>query len=142
MTNAEAIETLRANYPDACFSLLREAVDAAIEALKARDAAGDTISRQAAIAYSISGMTREIDGEKWIRVSEVRESIKTMPSAQPERKTGKWIKNEDRHSWHCSECMEDNFYAYSWNSETGREEFQDHYCPNCGVKMREESDNG
>lgn len=38
MTNAEAIETLRANYPDACFEQLREAVDAAIEALKARDA--------------------------------------------------------------------------------------------------------
>lgn len=44
----------------------------------------DCISREAAIAYSISGMTREIDGDKWIRVSEVRESIKTMPSAQPE----------------------------------------------------------
>lgn len=42
------------------------------------------INREAAIAYSISGMTREIDGDKWIRVSEVRESIKTMPSAQPE----------------------------------------------------------
>ena len=35
MTNAEAIETLRANYPDACFEQLREAVDVAIEALKA-----------------------------------------------------------------------------------------------------------
>ena len=45
----------------------------------------DLISRQAAIANAISGRTREIDGEKWIRVSEVRESIKTLPSAQPER---------------------------------------------------------
>ena len=44
----------------------------------------ELIDRQAAIAYAISGMTREIDGDKWIRVSEVRESIKTMPSAQPE----------------------------------------------------------
>ena len=34
MTNSEAIETLRANYPDACYEQLREAVDAAIEALK------------------------------------------------------------------------------------------------------------
>lgn len=38
MTNVEAIETLRANYPDACYEQLREAVDAAIEALKAQDA--------------------------------------------------------------------------------------------------------
>lgn len=51
----------------------------------------DLISRQAAIAYSISGMTREIDGDKWIRVSEVRESIKTMPSAQPD-----WIPVTER----------------------------------------------
>lgn len=43
----------------------------------------DTISRQTAIAYAISGKTREFDGDKWIRVSEVRESLKTMPSAQP-----------------------------------------------------------
>lgn len=43
----------------------------------------DLISRQAAIAYAISGMTREIDGNKWIRVSEVCESLKTMPSALP-----------------------------------------------------------
>lgn len=49
MTNEEAIKTLETNYPDACFEQLREAVDAAIEALKAQDAAGDTISRAAAI---------------------------------------------------------------------------------------------
>lgn len=44
----------------------------------------DLISRQAAIAYAISGLTREIDGENWIRVSEVRESIKALSSPQPE----------------------------------------------------------
>lgn len=33
MTNEEAIKVLKANYPDACFGQLREAVDAAIEAL-------------------------------------------------------------------------------------------------------------
>lgn len=37
MTNAEAIETLRANYPDACFEHLREAVDKAIKALEAQE---------------------------------------------------------------------------------------------------------
>lgn len=43
----------------------------------------DSISRRAAIAYAISGRTREFEGEKWIRVLEVRESLQTMPSAQP-----------------------------------------------------------
>ena len=37
MTNAEAIETLRANYPDACFGQLREAVDMAIKSLESQD---------------------------------------------------------------------------------------------------------
>lgn len=44
----------------------------------------DLISRQAAIAYAISGRVRAEDGEKWIRVQEVRESLLNMPSAQPE----------------------------------------------------------
>lgn len=51
---------------------------------------------------------------------------------------GRWIKNEDRHGWHCSECKEDNLYAYSWSSESGKYEFQDNYCPNCGARMDEE----
>ena len=34
MTREEAIETLKANYPDACFEQLRDAVDAAISALR------------------------------------------------------------------------------------------------------------
>lgn len=50
----------------------------------------DLISRQAAVAYAISGLTREFEGEKWIRVSEVRESLKTMPSAQ------QWIHVSER----------------------------------------------
>ena len=37
MTNREAIETLRANYPDACYEQLREAVDKAIKALEAQE---------------------------------------------------------------------------------------------------------
>jgi rubrerythrin len=36
MTNSEAIETLQANYPDACFEQLRDAVDIAIYALSAQ----------------------------------------------------------------------------------------------------------
>ena len=60
MTNEEAIKTLEANYPDACFEQLREAVDAAIEALKAQDADSDTISRKAAIdaSYADTGKAR------------------------------------------------------------------------------------
>lgn len=34
ITNEEAIEVLQKNYPDSCYSMLREAVDIAIAALK------------------------------------------------------------------------------------------------------------
>lgn len=37
MTIKEAIETLEANYPDACYEQLREAVDLAIYALKQQE---------------------------------------------------------------------------------------------------------
>lgn len=46
MTNVEAIETLRANYPDACFEQLREAVDVAIGALKAQPKSGKWIPQR------------------------------------------------------------------------------------------------
>ena len=60
------------------------------------------------------------------------------PFAQPERKKGKWIKNEERFGWHCSECKVDNYYAYVLNSETGKNDLQDRYCPHCGADMRGE----
>ena len=89
MTNKEAIEILRANYPDACFGQLREAVDAAIEALKAQNVAGDTISRQAAIdALGEEPLVWHEDdaGEVAERNQWRRDvaAIKALPSAQPD----------------------------------------------------------
>lgn len=97
----------------------------------------DLIDRQAAIEAV----------KDWIRSEEFRWSnatyymekrIKKLPSAEPERKTGKWIEytkviipepyNHWEQAWKCSECgYDDGFVA--WN-----------YCPNCGAKMREDND--
>ena len=103
----------------------------------------DLISRQAAIGHAISGRTREVEGEKWIRVSEVRESLKTMPSEHPERKRGKWTERkviEDRkaieewQSARCSVCGKYHTTPYMYY-------FYDFaYCPWCGAKM--EADDG
>lgn len=53
--------------------------------------ANDTISRQAAIATAISGRVRTLptteDGENWIRVNEVRDSLLSLPSAE---RRGRW----------------------------------------------------
>ena len=85
----------------------------------------DTISRQAAIAHAISGRTREIEGEKWIRVSEVRESLQTMPSTEQH---GHWTlidKGHDFYDWKCSVC-----------GGSGRGDYL--FCPNCGAVMDED----
>ena len=88
MTKAEAIAMLkRIQEPEAWEPQINqaafEALDMAIKALS-QESSEDVISRQAAIAHAISGRTREFGGDKWIRVSEVRESLQTMPSAQSE----------------------------------------------------------
>lgn len=57
-----------------------------------------------------------------------------------EIKRGRWIKNDGRYGWHCSVCGEDDLYAFAWNSDTGENELQDHYCPNCGAKMDDVGD--
>lgn len=52
-------------------------------------------------------------------------------------KHGRWIKHKDRACWYCSECVTDDYYAYSHNCDTGVYELQDKFCPNCGVRMDE-----
>lgn len=46
MTREEAIEILKANRPDPCYQMLREAVDFAVDALKAQGTCEDAVSRQ------------------------------------------------------------------------------------------------
>lgn len=60
--------------------------------------------------------------------------ISSLPTIDPV-KHGEWIKNDGRYGWHCSVCGEDDFYAFVRNSDTGENELQDRYCPNCGARM-------
>lgn len=89
--------------------------------------------------YYICGATGEMFNDGYKRKSKVfinpyAERLFSCPLEELPK--GKWIKNEGKVGWHCSECKADNNYAYSWNSDTGKEEFQDKYCPNCGAEMR------
>lgn len=47
--------------------------------------------------------------------------ISMLPSAEPERKTGKWIND------HCTNC---GYGVFPWNNTP--------YCPRCGAKMEVE----
>lgn len=96
----------------------------------------DLISRQAAIASAISGLTREIEGERWIRVAEVRESLLDISPEEPEQKTGKWIKPtgmmppEYHGHYECSECG-----AWAMCTYHKSKVRLTRYCPGCGIKM-------
>ena len=99
----------------------------------------DLISRQAAIdaldeyfgrigKLKRRGLTK---GERAISLDVVG-AIRTLPSAQPERKKGRWIPHEDEDGEHygdkCSECGE--WYVMPYGKTN--------FCPKCGADMRGE----
>lgn len=57
---------------------------------------------------------------------EMKLRIEKLPSAQPERKTGQWIKIHWK-AYRCSECNRASEYSTD-------------YCPNCGARMKGEAD--
>lgn len=93
----------------------------------------DLISRQAAIEaldgeIEITGRTNAEAVKGYVRL--VKDRLERLPSAQPERKKGKWINRSlnilypEWERYTCSVCGEhSNRYDY---------------CPNCGAKMDEE----
>ena len=94
----------------------------------------DYISRQAAIE-AVSQACEELRGV-FVRCEE---KLLALPSAQPERKKGKWVGTEFDgyadgnpvyYEWKCSNCgciFEDEEPMYN-------------YCPNCGANMKGEQD--
>lgn len=94
----------------------------------------DTISRQAAIRWvktecnPYGKPTLDFESGK-----KVIEHLKQMPSAQPERKKGKWIKHIDdlfpaESTIECSMCHHEQPLT-----------IDDSFCPHCGARMEGES---
>ena len=94
----------------------------------------DTISRQAAIdaTWSEPSYTDPLNV-----LTEVRDRLKALPSAQPERKKGKWIRHDEIKNVYggicieCSECGEKYVVRHILDEK---------YCRNCGADMRGEKD--
>ena len=144
MTNERAIELLR-RLQDEQFDGIhgderREALEMAVRALEGD---GDTIYRQDAIDACCFGIThaRAINVETGEVVDlfsvsnkelhKAIERIEALPSAQPERKTGKWIKISPANIYECSKCgknvMTDDISAYD-------------FCHGCGARMVKEGE--
>ena len=84
----------------------------------------DLISRQAALdaLYHVD----EYNGRSV-------EAIKELPSAQPERKNGRWMRTDAYpHRRYCSVC----FATFIRNDEFLKlDDIPHKYCPNCGAYM-------
>ena len=99
------------------------------------DLANDCISRQAAISH--------VDDVPYIKDHPNlgllwKAWIESLPSAQPERKTGKWIDavipndNGGLPVQVCDQC--NTFFPLAYTGGGHR------FCPNCGADMRDEQD--
>ena len=96
----------------------------------------DLVSRQAVIDTTETDCSWDIFNEWGNRTpigESIIEAIKRVPSAEPERKTGKWEYvqydgNPKIGNWHCSNCR----LIVNLGFE-GAPYY--HYCPGCGAKM-------
>lgn len=95
----------------------------------------DLISRQAAIEAlerEQSLVERPITETRWfdLGLRKAQDIISELPSAQPERKQGRWVNRSlnilypESTRYICSVCVK---YSYSYD-----------FCPNCGADMRGE----
>lgn len=90
----------------------------------------DLISRQEALdtLSAFVDLDEYYHGRKCenIPMLNVKRYLENAPSAEPERKTGKWkvhLYKLGRERYECSEC-------------TGRCDLEYDFCPNCGADMR------
>lgn len=97
----------------------------------------DLISRQAAIDgfYNVKvheEYCTEYDVGYNDGIDYAISKLSVMPSAQPERKRGKWIKSSNMFkAIICSECGEEAWYR-NYNGGVTRS----YFCPHCGADMR------
>ena len=132
------IEDLPSAQPKGYTDQLRWERDTAIQQLKELGYGlgekprtdGDTISRQAAIDAALEAADDWDGGCNKSRDKYITSALIELPSAQPERKAGKWIKEpylNDTWIIRCSNCMRLGMIGSGKGFN---------YCPHCGADMR------
>lgn len=110
----------------------------------------DLISRQAAIeiirslypSEPIMPRNREWWGEQYKPFIEAEKVLEMLPSAEPERKKGKWLPYREKSREYIGTVLVNISYDYwfcnacGYRVENGQPMYN--FCPNCGADMREE----
>jgi hypothetical protein len=86
---------------------------------------GELINKYEAIEAIINKPAWHNSEESWYHGSDIRQALKELPPAQPERKKGEWIRN-DNGTYSCSICK-------SWIPE--EQHHYARYCLYCGADM-------
>ena len=87
----------------------------------------DLIDRQKAVD-AVLGLSEKMKNEM-LFIDAIVDEIENLPSAEPERKPGKWKPDESGNVyWICSVC--------GFASEAFGADILYHFCPNCGADMR------
>ena len=154
MTNEEAIETLKRNYPPEWVEQLREAVDTAISALQTQDVpdtnVGDMISRSDAIDAVETKIKKwnAVDGEGYhvgigLRYTDVISTLTELSPAQPEIihcKVCKWWDKKDDSNYGYCMAMEHEYYPSKWEVGIYRKYKGDFYCADAERRTDEQTD--
>ena len=98
----------------------------------------DCVSGVAAIVAAIEAVDEWDGGYNVQRANMIRDAIKALPSAQPQRIKGKWERKESDLSWwyECSECGESPLF------DPYEHEVRTPFCPWCGAEMETEGGRG
>jgi len=89
--------------------------------------------------YVLNHGLAKADGTHPIDVETLLEVVKNLPSAQPERKKGRWI-DDGKGLYMCSSCGK--LWMHWWASVVPPNQMckELRYCPSCGADMRGEQD--
>ncbi len=108
----------------------------------------DTISRQAAIEEIRTYITKPNISDDESEIKGYNDGLElaisvlsVLPSAQPERKKGKWIYGEDEHGidgYHCSECGFFVPWDYVHKFINYIEDYD--FCPHCCADMKKDGE--
>lgn len=129
----ENLEKLLLLYDDGMidFRVIRESVKVAIEALQdsptQMSGTSDLISRKAVID-ALDKRFDSVPMEQTTEILMLRKDLRELPSAEPERRTGKWLIRRFGGDAQCSECGMYFRDAYDFENS-------DHYCRHCGAEM-------